>query len=431
MNGTAFVFVLLQSCILDVSCMHSRNSSACQYTFSAGSRQIPELLAEQVEAADVIILNKIDLSDGEQLDTAKLVVRSLNKDAELFETKFGELSPIQIIGNFAKSIEEANVGHSHDHSSHDEHSCSDPGCSDASHSHAHEHSSSPESTRHDHDHQPCDTCSDSSYSHSHAHDEGCADPGCSDSSHSHSHSHSHDEGCGDPNCNDSSHSHSHDHKATTTANLGISNFVYKKSRPFDPKKLQRLLMTWPIPVMEELKLADLELEIAKEENSKGKSPFVGVLRSKGFAWVAPSIMKGAYNDLDRHDTGEFFPYIVLFSFCNGSFLIDACFVFSVLYWSHAGKHFGLRESGSWWASIGKEAMKELFEGNMDEYDRIIKEDFVSGEWGDRRQEIVFIGANLDEKSITESLDNCICTDEQMAEYKQAILDAIAEYYESK
>jgi G3E family GTPase len=280
----------------------------CLYSFankfSAGSRQVPELLAEQVEAADVVILNKIDLSDGEQLDTAKVVVRSLNKNAEVFETKFGELSPTQIIGNFAKSTEETNAGHSHEHSSHDEHTCSDPGCSDASHSHSHEHTSSVESTSHNHDHQSCEDpdCSNSSHSHSHAHDEACADPGCSDSSHSHSHSH--DEGCGDPNCTDSSHSHSHDHKATTTANLGISNFVYKKSRPFDPKKLQRLLMSWPIPVMEELKLADLEQELAKQEDTKVKSPFVGVLRSKGFAWVAPSIMKGAYNDLDRHDTGE-------------------------------------------------------------------------------------------------------------------------------
>ena len=291
--------------------------------FSAGSRQVPELLAEQVEAADVVILNKIDLSDGEQLDTAKVVVRSLNKNAEVFETKFGELSPTQIIGNFAKSIEETNAGHSHEHSSYDEHTCSDPGCSDASHSHSHEHSSSVESTSHNHDnkscedsgcsdsshshnhdHQSCEDpgCSDSSHSHSHEHDEACSDPGCSDSSHSHSHNH--DEGCGDPNCSDPPHSHSHDHKATTTANLGISNFVYKKSRPFDPKKLQRLLMSWPIPVMEESKLADLEQELAKQEGTKEKSPFVGVLRSKGFAWVAPSIMKGAYNDLDRHDNGE-------------------------------------------------------------------------------------------------------------------------------
>lgn len=246
-------------------------------------------------------MNKIDLSDGEQLETAKLVVRSLNKNAELFETKFGELSPAQIIGNIANSMNETNVGHGHEH--HDEHDCVNSHSSDASHSHAHEHSSSIESIGHNHDHQSCGPdCSDPSHSHRHAHDEACADQGCSDSAHSHSHNH--DEECGDSTCSDSSHSHSHDHKPTTTANLGISNFVYKKSRPFDPRKLQRLLMTWPIPVMEELKLADLELEMGKQDDSNKKSPFIGVLRSKGFAWVAPSILKGAYNDLDRHDTGK-------------------------------------------------------------------------------------------------------------------------------
>lgn len=78
--------------------------------------------------------------------------------------------------------------------------------------------------------------------------------------------------------------------------------------------------------------------------------------------------------------------------------------------------------------MGKAAMKQVFEGNMDEYERIIREDFVSGEWGDRRQEIVFIGANIDQKGITEALDGCLCTDEQVAEYKQALINAIEEYY---
>ncbi|KAL7546719.1 hypothetical protein ACHAWF_010049 [Thalassiosira exigua] len=361
----------------------------------AGSRQVPELLAEQVESADVIILNKIDLSDGDQLDTAKLVVRGLNDNAEMIETQFGKMTPEKILGGIAKVVDdEHDDGHSHEHSSHEHGTCTDPDCTDASHSHSHSH---------EHSSEACSDpdCSDTSHSHSHSHSsETCADPECTDSSHSHSHSHSSEGDCTDPDCTDSSHSHSHDHQATSTDNLGISNFVYKSSRPFDPRRLQRLLMTWPIPVMEELNLADLsrELEVVGDENS----PFVGVLRSKGFAWVAPSTMFGPFNDLERHDIA--------------------------MYWSHAGKHFGLKEAGTWWASMGKEAMKSVFKGNMDEYHRIIEEDFVSGEWGDRRQEIVFIGANLDEKGIRDALNDCLCADEQVGEYKQAILDAIAEYY---
>jgi len=384
----------------------------------AGNRQVPELLAEQVEAADVIILNKIDLSEGEQLETARLVVRSLNDNAELIETKFGEMTPEKILGNIAESPTEADDGHSHEHSSHEHSDCSEPECTDTSHSHSHEHGSSEAScsepdcddTSHSHSNshseEACSEpdCDDTSHSHSSSHsEEACADPDCSDDSHSHSHSHSED-ACADPECSDTSHSHSHDHKATTTDTLGISNFVYKSSRPFDPRKLQTVLMAWPIPVMEELNLGEFskDLETATGGDSNEKSPFMGVLRSKGFAWIAPSIMSGTFNDLDRHDT--------------------------VLYWSHAGKHMGLKEAGSWWASMGKEKMKEVFEGNLEEYDRIIKEDFVSGEWGDRRQEIVFIGASMDEKGITDALDGCLCTDEQIGEYKQAILDAIAEYY---
>jgi len=191
----------------------------------AGARQVPELLAEQVEAADVLILNKIDLSEGEQLDTARLVVRSLNKDAELIETKFGEMTPEKILGNIAESLKEVDDGHghSHEHSSHDSSACSEPDCTDDSHSHSHEQPSSEACTDAD--------CSDTSHSHSHDHSsEACTEPDCSDTSHSHSHDHS-SEACADPDCSDTSHSHSHDHKTTTIDSLGISNFVYKVSMP--------------------------------------------------------------------------------------------------------------------------------------------------------------------------------------------------------
>eukprot|EP00569_Conticribra_weissflogii_P009905 CAMPEP_0171365044 /NCGR_PEP_ID=MMETSP0879-20121228/4420_1 /TAXON_ID=67004 /ORGANISM="Thalassiosira weissflogii, Strain CCMP1336" /LENGTH=703 /DNA_ID=CAMNT_0011872539 /DNA_START=23 /DNA_END=2134 /DNA_ORIENTATION=- len=374
----------------------------------AAARQVPELLAEQVEAANVIILNKIDLSEGEQLETARMVVRSLNEKAEVAETKFGELTPDKIIGKVA-------VVNDHDNS-HD-HDCSEPGCMDDSHSLSHSHSSEScsdpgctEDHSHSHSHSTEAPCSDpgctEDHSHSHPHSEvTCAEPGCTQD-HSHSHSHS-SESCRDPSCTED-HSHSHSHsRSTSTTNLGISNFVYKSSKPFDARKLQRLLMRWPIPVMEELNLVKLseEIEQTKEKaEAETASPFVGLLRSKGFAWIAPTVLEGPFNDLERHDT--------------------------VMYWSHAGKHFGLKEAGTWWASMGKAAMKQVFKGNMDEYERIIREDFVSGEWGDRRQEIVFIGANIDQKSITEALDGCLCTDEQVAEYKQALINAIEEYYAS-
>jgi G3E family GTPase len=88
-----------------------------------------------------------------------------------------------------------------------------------------------------------------------------------------------------------------------------------------------------------------------------------------------------------------------------------------MYWSHAGKHFGISTAGKWWASLGQDGMRPYFANNMGEYDRIMREDWASDEWGDRRQELVFIGTKLDEGVIRSALDACLSTEEEMVDYR--------------
>ncbi len=328
----------------------------------AGMRKVPELLAEQVEAADLLIINKIDLAGPEQVEIASSVARGLNAKADMQQVEFGRVSPTRIL-ELPKQKETVDKGHSHGH----DHDCTEPDCTDQSHSHSHDHSAV-----------------------------DCTDPGCTDESHLHSHEHASD--CADPDCTDTSHSHTHSHN-TSADKLGIVNFVYKAAKPFNSERLMALLNKWPVPIKDTL---DIELlkdaqndgyQINEELVSGKTSPFIGVLRSKGFCWFAPTKWTGSRNDVWRHDTA--------------------------MYWSHAGRHFGITSAGKWWGTIPREQMARYFT-DQDEYDRILTEDFVTEEFGDRRQELVFIGTNLDEDYITKALDECLCTDAEMNNYRQKL-----------
>jgi G3E family GTPase len=65
-------------------------------------------------------------------------------------------------------------------------------------------------------------------------------------------------------------------------------------------------------------------------------------------------------------------------------------------------------------------MKQYFATDLKEYNRILEEDFVSDKYGDRRQEIVFIGLNINEEKITDALNACLLSDKGMERYEEQL-----------
>ena len=75
---------------------------------------------------------------------------------------------------------------------------------------------------------------------------------------------------------------------------------------------------------------------------------------------------------------------------------DMCYLFE-----QAGRQIGLKNAGQWYATMPEEELKPLLE----------REEGLRKDWdekyGDRMQKIVFIGQNMDKKTIKEQLDMCL------------------------
>jgi G3E family GTPase len=61
-------------------------------------RTLVDLLVEQIEFADVIVLNKIDAASQGERDSARMIIRSLNPQADIIETNFSQ-APLERILN--------------------------------------------------------------------------------------------------------------------------------------------------------------------------------------------------------------------------------------------------------------------------------------------------------------------------------------------
>jgi len=129
-----------------------------------------------------------------------------------------------------------------------------------------------------------------------------------------------------------------------TEEYGVASFVYRSRRPFHPDRL--------LDALEE--------------------PWDGVLRSKGFVWLAT-----------RPDQAG--------------------------YWSQAGGSLRIEGAGRWLADEG------LTPDDLD--DPLVRAE-VAATWdpalGDRRSELVVIGIDVDRAAVTGLLDGCLLTDGELA-----------------
>jgi len=328
--------------------------------------KVVELLVEQLEGADVVVLNKTDLADAERLDATRAVVGALNEKASVFQTSFGRVPLSTVLAEPEPPAADAAhedhghqaEGHAHAEHGHEEHGHEAGGHSCGEHGHE-EHGGHGHAER------------------GHGHEEGCGDPQCSDPSHGHSH-----EQCEDPQCTDPTHDHSHghSHSSITTAQerFGITSFIYRARRPFHDERLKGVLARWPVPTKD-----CLGQVLADAGAGEGASPFTRVIRSKGFCWL------------------ETYPS-------------------SRMYWSHAGKSLALDFDNFWWDALTESQLRMLgllADSPEGDYARARREDWTE-EWGDRRQELVFIGQSMDEAGIRAALDECLVREgEELEAYR--------------
>ncbi len=71
-------------------------------------RTLVHLLTDQIEFADIVILNKVDDAGPDQTDAARKIIRSLNADAKIIETNHSEVPAAEILDTGLFDFEQAH-----------------------------------------------------------------------------------------------------------------------------------------------------------------------------------------------------------------------------------------------------------------------------------------------------------------------------------
>merc|ERR1740138_916376 len=90
----------------------SRDKAVDRKNFGAEDgdpRTIVDLLVDQIEFANVLLLNKTDLISAQELDTLKNILKKLNPGANVIESQFGVVNPKLLLNTKTFDLKSASM----------------------------------------------------------------------------------------------------------------------------------------------------------------------------------------------------------------------------------------------------------------------------------------------------------------------------------
>ena len=191
-----------------------------------------------------------------------------------------------------------------------------------------------------------------------------------------------------------------------TAEYGISSFVYRSRRPFHPERLWNTIRQCFVVIQEEFIDDGVEPEDATKEEAEDMDPEDAPHDAAEDDDAQPALHPEARLQCKR-ESAVWSPLLRSKGFL---WLATRPLLFGE--WSQAGIMLTLTGGARWRCEVPDEEWPE-----DEEICAAIRRDFdPSTPWGDRRQELVFIGRGIDHKLITETMDKCLLNDDEWAQW---------------
>jgi ABC-type nickel/cobalt efflux system permease component RcnA len=186
--------------------------------------------------------------------------------------------------------------------------------------------------------------------------------------------------------------------------------VYRARRPFDPLKLYRLIEGKFILLQDEDE-DEVEAEDEEHEDEFMSDSYASPISTNSDETSEAGEAAASMDDATILANKRASPYFSGLHRSKGLFWL-ATRPFQMGSWSTAGAMLTLGSEMPWFCCVSEEEW-----GADEDTMKAIKADF-EGEWGDRRQELVFIGENLDVDGLTKLLDTCLLSRAEMRKWER-------------